>query len=394
MSEWKWETAHQETFDNLKEKLTSPCILGYARYDLPFVLHTDASQHGLGAVLSQIQDGEERVISYASRRISKSEKNYPVHKLEFLALKWAITDKFSDYLYGAEHRFTAFTDNNPLTYVLSSAKLDATGHRWIAALSTYNFDIKYRSGKKNANADSLSRLPGSSQQQDAYQTVDRETVGAICKSTEHVPFAETLCMSVNVIPPIDHKDIDVPQVRRLQREDPVIGKIIRMVNQGEQPKLQTFIPGTDAHQMAQEFQKFRIRRGLMYRVVKEDKEEVWQVVLPKCLRTLVLESLHDEAGHQGKERTLSLLRDRFYWPWMARDTEFKVKYCERCIRRKSPVNQRAPLVNIETVQPLELVCMDYLTLETSKGGYSHVLVITDHFTRFAQAIPTKDQTVT
>ena len=392
VSEWKWETAHQEAFDNLKEKLTSPCILGYARYDLPFVLHTDASQHGLGAVLSQIQDGEERVISYASRRISKSEKNYPVHKLEFLALKWAITDKFSDYLYGAEHRFTAFTDNNPLTYVLSSAKLDATGHRWIAALSTYNFDIKYRSGKKNANADSLSRLPGSSQQQDAYQTVDRETVGAICKSTEHVPFAETLCMSVNVIPPIDHKDIYVPQVRRLQREDPVIGKIIRMVNQGEQPKLQTFIPGTEAHQMAQEFQKFRIRRGLMYRVVKEDKEEVWQVVLPKCLRTMVLESLHDEAGHQGKERTLSLLRDRFYWPWMARDTEFKVKYCERCIRRKSPVNQRAPLVNIETVQPLELVCMDYLTLETSKGGYSQVLVITDHFTRFAQAIPTKDQT--
>ena len=94
----------------------------------------------------------------------------------------------------------------------SSAKLDATGHRWIAALSTYNFAIKYRSGKKNANADSLSRLPGSSQQQDAYQTVDRETVGAISKSTEHVPFAETLCMSVNVLPPIDHKDIDVSQV--------------------------------------------------------------------------------------------------------------------------------------------------------------------------------------
>ena len=130
-----------------------------------------------------------------------------------------------------------------------------------------------------------------------------------------------------------------------------------MVNQGEQPKLQTFSPGTETHQMAHEFHKFRIWRGLMYGVVKEDNEEVWQVVLPKCLRTVVLESFHDEAGHQGKERALSLLRDRFYWPWMARDTEFKVKYCERCIRRKSPVNQRAPSVNIEMVQPRELVCM-------------------------------------
>ena len=107
--------------------------------------------------------------------------------------------------------------------------------------SRCNFDIKYRSGKKNANADSLSRLPGSSQPQDAYQTVDRETVEAICKSPVHVPFAETLCMSVNVLSPIDHKDIDVSQVRPLQREDPVIGKIIRMVNQGEQPELQTFL---------------------------------------------------------------------------------------------------------------------------------------------------------
>ena len=90
------------------------------------MLHTDASGEGLGAVLHQQQDGVNRVISYASRSLSKAEKNYPVHKLEFLALKWAVTEKFHDYLYGNE--FTVMTDNNPLTYVLSSAKLDATGH--------------------------------------------------------------------------------------------------------------------------------------------------------------------------------------------------------------------------------------------------------------------------
>ena len=82
---------------------------------------------GLGAVLYQYQDNQRRVIAYASRSLSPSERNYPTYKLEFLALKWAITDKFHEYLYGAE--FQEFTDNNPLTYVLITAKLDATGHR-------------------------------------------------------------------------------------------------------------------------------------------------------------------------------------------------------------------------------------------------------------------------
>ena len=69
--------------------------------------------------------------------------------MEFLALKWSITDKFHDYLYG--HKFRVLTDNNPLTYVLTSAKLDATGHRWLAALAAYDFDIIYRPGKTNAS---------------------------------------------------------------------------------------------------------------------------------------------------------------------------------------------------------------------------------------------------
>lgn len=96
-----------------------------------------------------------RVISFASRGLSNCEKRYPTHKLEFLALKWAVTDKFYDYLYGAE--FTIMTDNNPLTYTLTSAKFDAAGHRWLAALSTFNFSIQYRAGKKNQDADGLSR---------------------------------------------------------------------------------------------------------------------------------------------------------------------------------------------------------------------------------------------
>ena len=105
------------------------------------VLNTDASTDAL----QQEQDGRTRVIAYASRSLSKSEKNDPIHKLEFLALKLAITEKFQDYLYGNE--FTVFTDNNPLTYILTTATLDATGQRWVAQLANYPFAIKYCAGR-------------------------------------------------------------------------------------------------------------------------------------------------------------------------------------------------------------------------------------------------------
>jgi hypothetical protein len=114
-----WGESQQKAFTQLKELLTSAPILGYADHNLPFELHTDASGDGLGAVLYQKQDDQLRVIAFASRALTKSEKNYATHKLEFLALKWAISEKFADYLYGCQ--FTVMTDNNPLTYVLSSA---------------------------------------------------------------------------------------------------------------------------------------------------------------------------------------------------------------------------------------------------------------------------------
>ena len=143
-------------FEKLKDACTSTPILGFADYTKPFVLNTDASIDGLGAVLQQEQDGRTRVIAFASRSLSKSEKNYPIHKLEFLALKWAITEKFHDYLYGNE--FTVFTDNNPLTYILTTAKLDATGQRWVALLANYPFAIKYCAGTSNRVADALSLI--------------------------------------------------------------------------------------------------------------------------------------------------------------------------------------------------------------------------------------------
>ena len=139
----RWDLEYQKAFDKFKELCTTTPILAYADFKKPFKLHTDASVLGLGAVLYQVQDGVEKVISYASRSLIKSETKYLVHKLEFLCLKWAIAKQFHKYFYG--NTFNVYTDNNPLTHVLTTAKFDAIGHRWIADLANYNFHIHYKS---------------------------------------------------------------------------------------------------------------------------------------------------------------------------------------------------------------------------------------------------------
>ena len=155
----KWDPECQEAFDKLKELCTTTPNLAYADFGKPFKLHTDASVLSLEAVLYQVQGGIEKVISYASRSLMKSEAKYPVHKLKFLCLKWAITEQFHKYLYG--NTYDVHTDNNPLTYVLTTAKLDAMGHQWIADLANYNFHTHYKSSKSrksNVEADALSRI--------------------------------------------------------------------------------------------------------------------------------------------------------------------------------------------------------------------------------------------
>ena len=115
----------------MKDLCSNTPVLAYPNYTEKFKLYTDASESGLGAVLTQVQnDGKERPVAYASRTLSKSERNYDAHKLEFLALKWSVTDHFHEYLYGGT--FDVYTDNNPLTYILTTAKLDAIGQRWVA----------------------------------------------------------------------------------------------------------------------------------------------------------------------------------------------------------------------------------------------------------------------
>ena len=388
-----WGTAQEQAFQELKNRLTTAPVLAYPEYTIPFSIYTDACGQGIGAVLCQTQEGQERVISYASRSLTKSEKNYPTHKLEFLALKWAVVDKFADYLLG--NKFTVITDNNPLTYVLTSAKLDATGHRWVQALSLYDFNIVYKPGKQN-KADPLSRL---SQHSSELEEISSDTVKVTCCTrSQETASIEAIALDAN-IDLMDATDvglptsqIDVRELRKAQREDTVLSVWIRCVRDKTVPNRKLIITDRRHGMLSKMRNSLKLIRGVLYREVVDKEVKKQQLVLPEKFVAEALMGCHDNVGHPGRERTLAILKDRFYWPGMNTTVENWVKGCERCVKRKSSTQIKAPLVGITSSYPLELVCMDFLKLEPAKGGIVNVLVITDHYTRFAQAFPTKNQT--
>ena len=138
----------QEAMNILKRKVQSMPILVFPYFNKPFLLETDASKEGLGAVLSQKQsDGHYHPVTFRSCSLTPSEKNYHSSKLEFLALKWSITEHFKEYL--TYSPFVVHTDNNPLTYMLMRPNLDATGHRWVGALASFQFELEYQKGANN-----------------------------------------------------------------------------------------------------------------------------------------------------------------------------------------------------------------------------------------------------
>ena len=142
----------------LKDKIKSIPVLVFPDFDKPFLLETDASKEGLGAVLFQKQDdGCYHPIMFGSHSLMPSEKNYHSSKLEFLALKWSVTEHFKEYL--TYTPFVVWTDNNLLTYVHTTPNLNATGHRWIGMLASFEFMLEYQKGADNGAVDALSWVP-------------------------------------------------------------------------------------------------------------------------------------------------------------------------------------------------------------------------------------------
>lgn len=326
---FQWGESQQQSFQSLKEALCSTAVLIYPDFRDPFMLSTDASGVALGAVLSQMREGHERPIAYASRQLSAAERNYSTTERELLAVVWA-TAQFRCYLLG--RRFTLVTDHSALRWMLHLKDPSARLTRWSLRLAEFTYEVVHKPGVKHANADALSR-----------------TIRAV----------ETT------------RGDRVSGWRAAQRRDEWCRAMV----------------GAERIQTA--------KNGLLYRAREEGDRSTWQVLVPKSKRVLVISHCHGTAwsGHPGVKRTIQRVRAKFYWPQMSGDVKQYVRECRVCQERKTPAGLRVPLAEVPGAsRPFEQVSLDIVgPLPSTAAGNRYLLTIIDWFSRYAEAVPLKEQ---
>lgn len=335
---WRWEDAQQNALDALKKHLTSAPTLACPDFSLPFSLQTDASSVGLGAVITQNIDGQERVIAYASRTLSEPEKKYSVTEQECLAVVWAIS-KFRCYLEG--YSFTVVTDHSSLRW-LHNLK-DPTGRlaRWALGLMEYDYKIVHRKGALHHVPDALSRAP-----------MDAVAVLALREETA-----------------------DKWYLRRYRDVERAPAKF----------PLWQIVDGLLYHHR---------RTDLV--AAELDDHDAWKLVLPRESRHEALKQCHElpQAGHQGIDRTYRRLATQYYWTGMLKDVATYVSHCHECQRCK--VEQQAPagLMGKRVLEkPWTVISADIMgPLTPSKGGFSYVLVVQDLYTKWIEVSPLRRAT--
>ena len=224
-----------------------------------------------------------------------------------------------------------------------------------------------------------------------------QTAHAVCEGVQ-APHdkVETLCHGTQVVDALS-KDNASPGMTPLewyhvQAQDPIITQIIGEINHKSIGKMKIKMGMlSELKALIRNRKHLVLKQGVLYKKTKVNTRTQHLLVVPQAYRQRTIEGCHDQVGHLVQDRVLDLLRDRFYWPGMHVDVVSYINSCPRSLHRKSQPD-KAPLLNIEASQPLELIHLDYLKIEPSKGNIKNVLVITDHLTRYAQAFPSKTQT--
>ena len=323
---WTWGQEQETCFRKAKDWLSSPKVLVHYDPSKELILSCDASSYGLGAVLAHsMSDGSENPISFASRSLSQAEKKDSQIDKESLAIVFGVT-KFHQYLYG--RNFTLFTDHKPLTHLFHPSKsvpqlASARIQRWALTLGAYSYQIKYRRGIDNSNADALSRLP-------------------LPDIPENTPVPGEVLMTMSEL---SKSPINATDIWSWTSKDPVLSSVYRYVVRGwpitiQDKRLQIYHDRKD---------ELSVEDGCILRGAR--------VVIPERCRSCLLEELHQT--HMGITRMKSLARGYVWWPSIDSDLEKLVKGCQTCqINRPSP-----PLAQIHPWQwpecPWTRIHVDY-----------------------------------
>ena len=326
-----------EAFDYLKAACLQAPILSFSDFTKPFLLETDACGRGLGAVLSQKQaDGQYHPIAYASRVMNETEQRYHSNKQEFLTFKWAVTEQFHEYLspYGKNrNEFVVRTDNNPLTYIFSSANLDAAGQQWVARLTSYNFSLEYQKGKDNTVANFLSRmnecLP-EEEVQEYLNQIPHPGVKAVLDNAI-MPIEECAEQGVRLTPdgqkgsqevmvearPSRLATTNVTDWKQEQKEDPVlyqVAKHLRAPRKTFKAALHKVLDKKATATYVKVKEQLLIKNGLLYQKTRQGQanETVFQFVVPQRHRGAALDGCHQDVAHQGQCHSATLMQERFW----------------------------------------------------------------------------------
>ena len=393
---------------------------GFPDFGKPFLLETDSSGKGLGAVLSQKQsDGRYHPIAYASRIMTETEQRYHSNKQEFLALKWAVTEQFHEYLspYGKNrNEFVVRTDNNPLTYIFSSANLDAASQRWVAQLASYNFALEYQKGKDNTVADFLrcldDRLPAGEVQdylnKIPYPGVKAVLDNAITSLTDRAeqgvrpnPNNQKAGQEVTIgARPARLATTNITDWKLEQQEDPVLYQVVKHRKSSRETFKEALLKVTDRKAVsayAKSKDQLVMKNGLLYQQSKQGQtqETVLQFVVPQIHRNAALDGCHREAAHQGQNRSVSLMQEQFWWPSMARDLRNCIRKCGHCEKFEAAL-PIAPLKPLACSGLGELLHVDFTSIEETvplreEPVIRNVMVMQDHFSKYVVAYVVKDQ---
>ncbi|KAM6968624.1 retrovirus-related Pol polyprotein from transposon 412 [Tautogolabrus adspersus] len=379
-----WDEACSAAFDRLKRALTAAPVLAYPDAQQPFIVDTDASNVGVGAVLSQQREDGEHAVAYFSRALTRPERNYCVTRRELLAVVLAIRH-FRPYLHGSH--FLLRTDHASLTWLLNFKNPEGQVARWLEALQEYDFEIQHRAGRQHGNADSLSRRP---------------CAAVECRYCRRQEERSQLAPAVSAVQTVTDEERWSPltkqQLRQEQGADPSLALVQGWLETGGRPEWTDVSPqGPEVKSYHSQWGNIELHDNLLYRRWQAPRQgrDLLQLLVPRSLRTQVLQIVHGSvgAGHYGNAKTLQRLRARFYWPGCRRDVELHVHCCDSCTAKKGPTQRsHAPLQQYLVGAPMERVGVDILgPFPVTDSGNRYILVAMDYFTKWPEAFAVPDQ---